>query len=128
MKTAPLRRSALLASLASLASLAPLAPLAVAGELRDPTRPPLAFVAGRHEAAPVLSAVMSTGRWRGAIFNGEFVRSGGSVDGYTIEAVLVDGVRYRHAGRTTELHLPQALNMIKKPASLPARATSGANP
>jgi hypothetical protein len=113
---------------ALLAALAWLAAPAGAGELRDPTRPPLAFAAGRRESAPVLSAVMSTGRWRGAIFNGEFVRSGGSVDGYTIEAVLVDGVRYRHAGRTTELHLPQTLNMIKKPATGPARATSGANP
>lgn len=105
-----------------------LAPLAAAGELRDPTRPPFTMAAGRREPAPVLSAVMSSGGWRGAIFNGEFVRSGGSIDGYTIEAVLADGVRYRHAGRTTELHLAQNLNMIKKPATGPARATNGAEP
>jgi hypothetical protein len=108
--------------------LVSLGSLAVAGELRDPTRPPFALAAGRREAAPVLSAVMSSGPWRGAIFNGEFVRSGGSIDGYTIEAVLVDGVRYRHAGRTTELHLPQTLNMIKKPATSPVRPMSGATP
>ncbi len=105
-----------------------LASMAVAGEMRDPTRPPSAAAAGRREPAPVLSAVMSSGGWRGAIFNGEFVRSGGSIDGYTIEAVLLDCVRYRHAGRTTELHLPPTLNMIKKPATGPVRPMSGATP
>jgi hypothetical protein len=105
-----------------------LAALAAAGEPRDPTRPPHAASRARAEPAPVLSAVLSSGPRRGAVFNGEFVRSGGSVDGYTIEAVLADGVRYRHAGRTGELHLPQTLTMIKKPATEPARATSGANP
>jgi hypothetical protein len=105
-----------------------LAPLAPAGASRDPTRPPFAPVAARREPPPVLSAVLSSGSRRGAILNGRFVRSGGSVDGYSIEAVLADGVRYRHAGRTGELRLPQTLTMIKKPASGPARATSGANP
>ena len=90
---------------------------AAAGEPRDPTRPPHAAAGMRREPAPVLSAVLSSGPWRGAIFNGEFVRSGGSVDGYTIELVLADGVRYSHAGRTEELRLPQTLTMIKKPAT-----------
>lgn len=110
--------------------LGALAPLAAAEKLRDPTRPPQAMATAgvRREPAPVLSAVLTSGGRRGAIFNGEFVRSGGSVGPYLIEAVLEDGVRYRYAGHSQELHLPHALTMIKKPTAYPARAASGVNP
>ena len=46
---------------------------------------------------PVLSAVLNFNGVRTAIFNGQLVRSGSSLGAYTIEAVLEDGVRYRHA-------------------------------
>lgn len=107
-----------------------LAPLAAAEQLRDPTRPPQAVAAAgaRRELAPVLSAVLASGGKRGAILNGEFVRSGGSVGPYLVEEVLEDGVRYRYAGRSQELHLPHALTMIKKPTAYPAPAASGVNP
>ena len=103
---------------------------ATAEQLRDPTRPPRAMAAGgaRREPAPVLSAVLSSGGKRGAIFNGEFVRNGSTVGPYLIEEVLEDGVRYRYAGHSQELHLPPVLNMIKKPTAYPARAASGVNP
>ena len=107
-----------------------LAPPAPAEHLRDPTRPPQTMAAAgvRRESAPVLSAVLSSGARRGAIFNGEFVRNGSTVGPYLIEEVLADGVRYRYAGHSQELHLPPALNMIKKPTVYPARAASGVNP
>ena len=80
-----------------------------AGEPRDPMRPPQ--VAGHasvpRDPAPVLSA----------IFNGQLVHSGAQVGSYTIEAVLEDGVRYRHEGLVQELHLPRLVSTFKKPAA-----------
>ena len=106
-----------------------LAASALAGDLRDPTRPPLVSSGGAvHEPVPVLSAVISSDTQRGAIVNGEFVRSGGKVGPFLIEEVLADGVRYRYAGRSQELHLPHALSTIRKPTAYPAPATSGVNP
>ena len=103
------------------------APLAVADGLRDPTRQPLAQTQRSiaHEPAPVLSAVIGTNGSRIAIFNGQLVRSGGSVGAYAIEAVFEDGVRYRHAGVTRELHLPRATIAFKKPSTAPARLSAG---
>jgi hypothetical protein len=106
-----------------------LAPPAMAGELRDPTQPPARVGAATpHEPAPILTAVLKSGYKRGAIFNGQFVRSGGSVGSYTIIAVLDDGVRYQHAGRVLELRLPQAATTFKKPATDPARSVAGVEP
>jgi len=121
MKAVPVSGAVLLCGAALLCGTALRATPAAAGELRDPTRPPLALAGARHESVPVLSAVITSGPVRGAIVNGEFVRAGASVDGYTIEEVLADGVRYSHAGHTGELHLPQTLTLIKKPATGPAR-------
>jgi hypothetical protein len=103
---------------------------ALAGGLRDPTRPPLRASAGaRAEPTPVLSAVYSgiNGR-RSAIVNGELVHDGSAVGPFQIEEVLADGVRYRYAGHPQELHLPRTLDMIKKPTVYPARETSGVKP
>ena len=100
---------------------------AQADALRDPTRPPQAAVAHAtaQEAAPVLTAVFAAGERRSAIFNGRLVKAGDAVGGYSIEDVLVDGVRYRHAGTTHELYLPHAADTVKKPATAPARGASG---
>jgi hypothetical protein len=100
---------------------------ASAEELRDPTRPPLAerHVATPQESAPTLSAVMNFNGERSAIFNGHLVRSGSAVGGYTILAVLEDGVRYRHAGQSLELHMPHPTSSLKKPAVDVLRASSG---
>ena len=113
-----------------LCCMSALTPPVSADNLRDPTRPPQAMTGSgaRRQSVPVLSAVLSTGFKRGAILNGEFVRSGGSVGPYLIEAVFEDGVRYRYAGHSQELHLPHALTMIKKPTAYPAREASGVNP
>jgi hypothetical protein len=101
---------------------------AAAGEIRDPTRPPMrdahAAEAAR-EPAPVLSAVMSFNGKRKAIFNGRVVTDGSVVGAYTIDAVLEDGVRYRHASSTHELHLAHPATTFKKPAVGPARVASG---
>ena len=101
-----------------------------AAELRDPMQPPQATVRARQAraAGPVLSAVMISGPRRGAIINGEFVRSGGSVGGCTVVAVLDDGVRCQHAGRLLELHLPKSTTTFKKPATALARTASGVSP
>jgi hypothetical protein len=107
-----------------------LAPPTLAGGMRDPTRPPQRAPDGaRVEPTPVLSAVYSGANGhRSAIVNGEVVHDGSAVGPFQIEAVLADGVRYRYAGHSQELHLPRTLDMIKKPTAYPARATSGANP
>jgi hypothetical protein len=101
---------------------------AAAGEgLRDPTRPPLPEVrtAGAlSESAPVLSAVMNFNGVRSAIFNGQLVHGGSSLGAYMIEAVLEDGVRYRHAGLTQVLHMAHTVPTLKQPAAA-ARAPSG---
>jgi len=102
------------------------APWAAADGPRDPTRPPqpktqLAVV---HESAPVLSAIISSNSRRVAIFNGQVVRSGDSVGSYSIEEVSVNSVRYRHAGRTQELHLPHP-DSFKRIAKVP-RLVAGA--
>ena len=105
-----------------------LASAAAGDELRDPTRPPLAEnrAAGSvQEAAPVLSAVLNFNGVRSAIFNGQLVRSGSSLGAYTIEAVLEDGVRYRHAGLTQILHMAHTVPTLKQPAAALARAPAG---
>ena len=95
--------------------------------LRDPTRPPILqrHAAAPHERAPALSAVLNFNGERSAIFNGHLVHSGSAVDGYTIDAVLEDGVRYRHAGLRRELHMPHPASSLKKPAADVLRASSG---
>jgi hypothetical protein len=101
---------------------------AAAGEIRDPTRPPMrdAQATGApREPAPVLSAVMSFNGKRIAIFNGCVVSGGSVVGAYTIDSVLEDGVRYRYANATHELHLAHPATLFKKPAAGPARTPSG---
>ena len=103
------------------------ADLAAADALRDPTRPPLVVAShesSTHEATPILSAIMGTSHARIAIFNGQLVRSGGTVGNYAIEEVLEDHVRYRHAGLTQELYLPIAA-AFKKLSTVPARPPTG---
>lgn len=101
---------------------------AAADGLRDPTRPPLvgSRAAAPREAAPVLSAVLSYNGVRSAIFNGQLVHGGMSVGTYSIEEVLEDGVRFRHAGLVQELRLPRPDSTFKKPAIDAERALSGA--
>jgi hypothetical protein len=102
--------------------------LAAADGLRDPTRPPepKAQRSGVHESAPVLSAIIGNDASRIAIFNGKLVRSGGSVGSFSIEAVFVDGVRYRHAGHSQELYLPHA-GSFKRSSTSPVRVAGGAH-
>jgi hypothetical protein len=99
-----------------------------ADELRDPTRPPVVarHVSTPHEPAPILSAIIGTPSSRVAVFNGQLVHDGGFVGTYLIEAVLGDGVRYRHAGITQELHLAHTLSTVKRPSTAPSRLPPGA--
>ena len=119
------RAIGLIALLASLAA-------ARAGEPRDPMRPPAretpAASATVREELPVVSAVLNFNGKRTAIFNGRLVHEGSVVGAYTIDAVLVDGVRYRSDRLTREIHLPHPESPIKKPAAEPARAPSGESP
>jgi len=106
-----------------------LATPALAGGMRDPTRPPLRASTGvQAEPTPVLSAVYSASSRRGAIVNGEYVHAGSTVGPFQIEEVLADGVRYRYEGHSQELHLPRTLDMIRKPTVYRGTATSGVNP
>lgn len=98
---------------------------ATADQVRDPTRPPQAVAPHAAAAGPVLSAVFAAGDSRRAIFNGQLVRAGDRVGGYEIDAVLADGVRYRHAGSIHELHLPRPADAVKKPAAATPRAATG---
>jgi hypothetical protein len=111
-----------------LCSLTLLSIRSVADEFRDPTRPPAVAVGVpvAHEAAPILSAIMGPPSARVAIFNGQVVHGGGRVGEFFIEAVLEDGVRYRHAGTTQELHLAHAINAVKKPSTAAPRLPVGA--
>ena len=95
--------------------------------LRDPTRPPLAqsHTAAPREAEPVLSAVLTFDGQRTAIFNGQLVRGGSVVGAYTIDSVLADGVRYRHANQWHELHLAHAATTFKKPAAETPQVPAG---
>jgi hypothetical protein len=95
--------------------------------LRDPTRPPFpqSHSAARREPDPVLSAVLTFDGERTAIFNGQLVRGGSVVGAYTIDSVLADGVRYRHANQWHELHLTHAVTTFKKPAAETQRSPSG---
>jgi hypothetical protein len=103
-----------------------------ADEPRDPMRPPVreshpAGVPAR-ETAPVLSAVMTFNGRRTAIFNGRLVHDGSVVGTYTIDSVLEDGVRFRSAHLSGEMHLPHPESPIKKPAAETARVPSGESP
>jgi hypothetical protein len=95
--------------------------------LRDPMRPPFpqSHSAAPREPEPVLSAVLTFAGERTAIFNGRLVRGGSVVGAYTIDAVLADGVRYRHANQWHELHLAHAATTFKKPAAETPLALSG---
>jgi hypothetical protein len=103
-------------------------PCAGADPLRDPTRPPAPAEQKVRvlEPGPVLCAIIGPEGSRVAIFNGEPVRRGGSVGTYFIEAVFDDGVTYRHAGVTHELHLPRT-TPVKKPALSVPRLPTGVN-
>jgi len=101
--------------------------LGAADGLRDPTRPPVpvaSHTALAREPDPVLSAVIGVPGDRVAIFNGQLVRSGGSVGSYTIQSVFEDGVRYRHAGETRDLYLPRGAS-FKKPSTAAPREPTG---
>jgi len=100
----------------------------LADEPRDPTRPPLVSVRTPmvHEHAPILSAIIGPPSSRVAIFNGQLVRAGSHSGEFFIEAVLEDGIRYRHAGATRELHLAAGLISMKKPSVAAAPLPAGA--
>jgi len=104
---------------------------AQADGLRDPMQPPRPVIAvGRGavatEAVPTVTAVFSSPTSRNAIFNDHLVKAGDTTGAYVIEAVLDDGVRYRHGGTVHEAHLPRVNASFKKAAHPSPRAASGA--
>ena len=77
-------------------------PPARGAELRDPTRPPLPVVPGKHpeEHKPQVSAILVSGTRRIAIFDALPVRAGDTVGVYYIEEVDARGVRYSSSGHS----------------------------
>jgi hypothetical protein len=71
-------------------------------ELRDPTRPPLPILPGKHaeEHTPRVSAVFLSSTRRIAIFDAQPVRAGDTVGAYHINEVDVRGVRYSLSGHS----------------------------
>lgn len=86
----------------ALAVATVIAPHASGEELRDPTRPPAAIIAGKHaeERKPQVSAVFLSNTRRIAIFNAQPVRAGDTVGIYHIDEVGAHGVRYSESGRS----------------------------
>ena len=72
-------------------------------ELRDPTRPPLPILPGKHveEHIPRVSAVFLSSSRRVAIFDAQPVRAGDTVGAYHIDEVDVRGVRYSLSGHSS---------------------------
>jgi hypothetical protein len=71
-------------------------------ELRDPTRPPLPVVPGKHseEHKPQVSAILLSSTRRVAIFDTLPVRAGDTVGVYHIDEVDAQGVRYSSSGHS----------------------------
>jgi hypothetical protein len=81
------------------------APQARAGDLKDPTRPPIVVeVPTRHaeerKLPPHVSAIFMSSTRRIAVFDGHPVRAGEIVGVYHIDEVTAEGVRYTTSGRT----------------------------
>jgi hypothetical protein len=131
MKTPKMRAAALSLGLAISAGGA-CGTAGAADAMRDPTRPPIvathSFAAAAAEPAPVLSAIMGAPGARVAIFNGQLVHSGGTVGNYAIEAVMDDGVRYRHGGATRELYLHHGSSSKTSPKPAPAASPGVKSP
>jgi hypothetical protein len=77
---------------------------ATAGDLKDPTRPPIIEVPIKHideiRLLPHVSAIFVSSSRRIAIFNNQPVRAGDRVGAYRIDEVNTRGVRYSTAGHT----------------------------
>ena len=99
----------------------------LAGEVRDPMRPPQRSAVHQAVAAgtPVLSALFIGATRRAAIVNGRLVHEGDTLGEYTIVALLDDGIRYQHHGELHEQHLLANELHVKKPAASVARLANG---
>jgi hypothetical protein len=79
-------------------------PLTNCEELKDPTRPPVILVPGKHgeehKALPHVTAIFLSGTRRIAIFNSQPVHAGDSVGGYHIDEIAAEGVRYSMSGHS----------------------------
>jgi len=99
----------------------------LAGEVRDPMRPPQRNAAHQAvvDSTPVLSALFISPTRRAAIVNGRLVHEGDSLGEYTIVALLDDGIRYQRRGELHEQHLLANELHVKKPAASVARLANG---
>jgi hypothetical protein len=73
-------------------------------ELKDPTRPPGIIAPGKHsdehKVLPHVTAIFLSGTRRIAIFNAQPVHAGDRVDGYHIDEIAAEGVRYSMDGHS----------------------------
>lgn len=97
------------------------------GELRDPMRPPQRNAApmASAPATPVVSALFIGPQRRAAIVNGRLVHEGDTVGGFTVVALLVDGIRYQSHGEVHVQRLLASELQVKKPAASVARLANG---
>jgi len=100
---------------------------ALAGEMRDPMRPPQRNGAPSVAAAttPVVSALFIGPTRRAAIVNGRLVHEGDTLGAFTIVALLDDGIRYQSHGVVHEQRLLANELQVKKPAANLARLANG---
>ncbi len=100
---------------------------ALAGELRDPMRPPQrnATPSASAPTTPVVSALFIGPTRRAAIVNGRLVHEGDTLGAFTIVALLDDGIRYQSHGVVHEQRLLANELQVKKPAANVARLANG---
>jgi len=83
---------------------------AAAGDLKDPTRPPILEApikhADEHKLLPHVSAIFSSSSRLIAIFDDQPVRAGDHVGAYRIDEVTAQGVRYSSSGHSAFAPLP----------------------
>jgi hypothetical protein len=99
----------------------------LAGDLRDPMRPPQPRAAqhGLPSGAPVVAALFIGPARRAAIVNGRLVHEGDTLGDVTIVALLADGIRYQRGGALHEQRLLASESRFKKPAASLARVANG---
>lgn len=93
--------------------------VAGAGDLADPTRPPVvarkpSATAPVVVATPRVTAIFQSGERRVAVLDGQVVKAGDRIGDVVVEAVTAEGVRYRRAGKVEYARLPEQAASVRR--------------